>query len=93
MTTPSLPDTALRDALAVDRTELANERTLLSYLRTGMSSAAAGVAVANLYEERGALVVAACLVLLGVLAVVVGIGRFLRVRRRLAAADPRKAAR
>ena len=38
-------ETDLRDALAVERTHLANERTLLSYIRTALALLAGGAMV------------------------------------------------
>src|SRR5512141_2328256 len=40
---PEKLDTAIRDRLARQRTELANERTLLSYIRTAMGFFIVGV--------------------------------------------------
>ena len=56
--TPVRPLSAVRDDLAYDRTHLASERTYASWLRTGLSVAAGGIAVARLVpnETRGAFV-------------------------------------
>jgi len=67
------------DQLALERTRLANERTLLSYVRTALGAAGAGVGVLELVDAPALgwlLVVAAAGLLL------IGIGRFLAVRRR-----------
>ena len=42
----------LSDRLAVTRTALANERTLLAYGRTGLALMAAGVGVAEIFTAR-----------------------------------------
>ncbi len=57
---PLLSHLILRDFLAVDRTRLANERTLLSYLRTGLTLMIAGVSGYNVFQNvymRGVSVV------------------------------------
>ena len=41
----------LRDHLAIDRTLLANERTLMSYLRSGVALFIAGISIINFSHE------------------------------------------
>lgn len=41
----------LRDELAIDRTVLANERTMLSYLRSGVALGIAGVSIMHFANE------------------------------------------
>jgi putative membrane protein len=54
----------LRDYLAADRTKMANERTLLAYLRTMIGFAASGVALIKILDEPWAVVAGyICLVL------------------------------
>jgi len=45
---PNLPD---QDTLSIDRTMLANERTYQAWLRTGLASAAAGLAIFKLMSD------------------------------------------
>ena len=45
-------DLIIRDLLALDRTNLANERTLLSYMRTALGLAAAGAVIIKLSPEQ-----------------------------------------
>lgn len=87
-----------RDENAVIREHLANERTLLSWVRTGVGLISIGLVV----ERAGALVDAApvrvgstsaselfglALALLGVLTLVIGTVQFLRTRRRISAGE------
>ena len=80
------------------REHLANERTLLSWVRTGVGLISIGLVV----ERAGALVDAApvrvgstsaselfglALALLGVLTLVIGTGQFLRTRHRISAGE------
>lgn len=72
-----------RDALARTRTELANERTVLSYGRTALACVAAGAGTLELFEGRFVVLIAAALIIGGIGIAVVGILRFGSVRRRL----------
>lgn len=87
-----------RDDDTVIREHLANERTLLSWVRTGVGLISLGLVV----ERAGALVDAApvkvgstsaselfglALALLGVLTLVIGTVQFLRTRRRISAGE------
>ena len=78
----------VRDALAYDRTHLANERTFAAWLRTGLSVAAGGIAVAHLVPEPArdswlALLLGAAFVLLGIGVIAYGARQFARVAREL----------
>jgi putative membrane protein len=67
------------------RDHLANERTYLAWLRTGISVAALGVAIAKFAPNRGARAVAAGLILLfaGLLLVAFATRRYRDVGRQL----------
>jgi putative membrane protein len=74
----------LRDRLAIDRTNLANERTLLAYVRTAfMLLAAGGAAIKALPGDRAALVTGWALVAVGAIVACLGGLRFVAVRRVL----------
>lgn len=79
-----------RDDLAYDRTQLASERTYAAWLRTGLSVAAGGIAVARLVPEpsRGggiALALGIVFVLLGIAIVAYGAREFAATTIRLCA--------
>ena len=85
---PSSPAADVRDALAYDRTHLANERTFAAWLRTGLAVAAGGIAVAHLVPEPArdawvALLLGAAFVLLGVAVIAYGARQFARVAAEL----------
>lgn len=85
----STPAGDVRDALAYDRTHLANERTFAAWLRTGLSVAAGGIAVAHLVPEPArnswvALLLGAAFVLLGVAVIAYGAREFARISAELA---------
>jgi putative membrane protein len=76
-------DLILRDHLALVRTRLANERTLMSYIRSALYLLLGGITLLNLkdYAELhvvGYLALAFCVGLL-----VIGTGRYVRLRRHL----------
>ena len=82
--TPPTNQLPLSDRLALQRTRLANERTLFTYVRTSLALVGFGLALLQLHPERGgrlgytALAVAAVVLVIGLL-------RFRTHRRQLAA--------
>jgi putative membrane protein len=76
------------DRLALERTLLANERTLLAYVRTAMALIIGGASLARFVP--GALATAGGwgLVILGAVGFVVGVRRFLVLRRYLKGETP-----
>ncbi|MGD8587651.1 MAG: DUF202 domain-containing protein [Chromatiales bacterium] len=78
----------LRDVLAIDRTRLANERTLLSWVRTAVMLLVSGVTLLKLFagiwplELLGALLIPVALV-----AVAIGLRRYLHTRDLIEASD------
>ena len=69
-----------RDYLAIERTRLANERTFLSYFRTAVVLLSSGIAVLKLEEISD---LGLFLLLLGPAIMVLGIIRFLYVKRQI----------
>lgn len=84
MTSPKAQDASLRDNLALTRTRLANERTLLAYLRTGIMLSATGATAIKLFPGEP-LMHATGWGLVGCAAVVAAVGgwRFRRVESLL----------
>ena len=84
----SEPTTDTRDFLALVRTDLANERTLLAYGRTALMVSATGVTLLKFFPDSMAVRIAGWpLVALGVLIALFGVIRFARLRSRLHAED------
>ena len=86
---PPAPAVDTRDALAYDRTHLANERTFAAWLRTGLSVAAGGIAAAHVVPEPArdswmALLLGMAFVLLGIAVITYGAREFARVAGALA---------
>jgi putative membrane protein len=74
----------LRDHLALDRTRLANERTLLAYVRTAFMLIVAGATALKLFVETPAVVITAWLFIgLGVFVILFGTWRFIAMRRSI----------
>jgi putative membrane protein len=79
-----LEELILRDRLALDRTHLANERTLLAYARTAfMLIVAGGTAIKALPDDRLLVMTGWALLALGLVVAVLGACRFRTIRLRL----------
>ncbi|MDO8716553.1 MAG: DUF202 domain-containing protein [Dehalococcoidales bacterium] len=76
-------DLTCRDYLASDRTILANERTLLSYVRTSMAFAGGGAALIQFFDRLIVQLIGWALIPVAIAIMVVGIQRFLKMKRRL----------
>lgn len=77
-------DMILRDHLAYDRTLLANETTLLAYLRTAMALLAAGATLFRLLSDDPFFrILGVVMLVLGMLIAAIGIFRFFAMSNRL----------
>lgn len=73
----------LRDHLALQRTKLANERTLLTYIRSALYLIIAGIAFLNVREfEHIPYLGYLCLIFSGLL-FIVGIIRYLQLKKQI----------
>ncbi|HEU4564299.1 MAG TPA: DUF202 domain-containing protein [Gemmatimonadaceae bacterium] len=77
---PPLP---LRDELALDRTVLANERTLLSYARTALGLLGAGAAALQLFESEVVSILGWSFIVIAAAVTIVGIAGYLRMREKI----------
>ena len=77
---PEKLDTAIRDRLARQRTELANERTLLSYIRTAMGFFIVGVPAVWWLELPGVQALGVVSLVVGVAFLGVGAWRFFTIK-------------
>ena len=71
----------LREFLAVERTKLVNETTLLAYIRTGLYFLVAGSTLGQLIDTKFWKLVGDPLVLVGILIMVLGAIRYFRLRK------------
>jgi len=75
----------LRDELAIDRTILANERTVLSYLRGSVSLIIAGVTFVHFVEAGTLHYIGLSLIPIGLIAGLFGVCRYRRMDKRIRA--------
>lgn len=73
----------LRDHLAMERTKLANERTLLSYIRASLYLLLGGIGLLGLKDFEDLKVVGYISLTLSVIVLVIGIYRYILLRRHL----------
>jgi putative membrane protein len=78
-------DLVLREYLAIERTKLANETTLLAYIRTGLYLLVAGSTLGHLLATEFWRIVGPPLVVVGLIIMVLGIIRYLRLRKAIEA--------
>ncbi len=68
----------LRDYLAVDRTILANERTLLAWLRTSFNLVLAGISVMKIFNTLMAEITGVIIILSGLVFLYYGVSRYIK---------------
>ena len=73
----------LRDYLAADRTALANERTLMSFIRTAVALAAAGGSLIHFFNSLITSIGGVLLILLAAVTLGWGLQRFAHFQRHL----------
>jgi putative membrane protein len=73
----------LRDFLAADRTQLANERTLLAYMRTALTLFIAGVSFIRFFGNIVIVYTGWIFIPVGIIVAVVGTKRYYRMKRPL----------
>lgn len=73
----------LRDELAIDRTLLANERTLLSYLRFAVALLIAGVSIVHFSTEGWFRVLGLACIPTGIITGIIGVARYRRVNQSI----------
>lgn len=73
----------LRDKLALDRTVLANQRTLLSYIKTGIFFVSTAVGIFYLEKKQAFGIIEWTLCLVGLLATIIGLVVYLKMRKKI----------
>ena len=73
----------LREYLAVERTKLVNETTLLAYVRTGLYFLVAGSTLGQVVETKFWRITGPAFVAIGLVVMVVGLIRFIRLRKTI----------
>ena len=78
----------LRDVLAIDRTRLANERTLLAWVRTAVMLLVSGMTLLKLFAGVWPLeTLGAVLIPVALASVAIGLRRYLQTRSLIEASD------
>ena len=67
----------------LERTKLVNETTLLAYIRTGLYFLVAGSSLGHIVETEFWKITGPSLVVIGLIIMVVGIIRFIRLRKTI----------
>ena len=78
-------DLVLREYLAIERTRLANETTLLAYIRTGLYFLVAGSSLGHLVASQFWNIAGPPVIVVGVTIMLFGVIRYLRLRRSIEA--------
>lgn len=73
----------LRDYLALERTKLANERTLMSYVRASIYLVLAGIAFLRLQDFQGIKWLGIATIIISIIVLLIGVVRYFRFRTRL----------
>ena len=73
----------LRDFLAADRTVLANETTLLAYVRTSLAVLAAGAAFLQFFDEVWLDIIGALCIPLAAALLIIGVWRFRQMKAQI----------
>ena len=76
-------DLSNRDTLAIERTRLANERTFLAYFRTSIVFLSSGFAIIKISALREVTDIGYFLLIIAPALFLVGLVRFLYVRRKV----------
>lgn len=82
-TTRKIDETLIREHLALERTKLANERTLLSYTQASMYFLLGGLALVQLKEYEEMHYIGYLALVFSVLFVTVGIWRFIVLKNKM----------
>jgi putative membrane protein len=78
-------DLILREYLAIERTKLANETTLLAYIRTGLYFLVAGSTLGHLIESTFWRIADLPLIIIGLIIMSLGLIRYFRLRKSIEA--------
>jgi putative membrane protein len=77
-------DLILRDELAIDRTLMANERTLLAFLRSGAALFIAGVSIMHFSMVGWFWMIGLACIPSGIITVIIGILRYRKMKNTIA---------
>lgn len=78
-------DLVLREYLAIERTRLANETTLLAYIRTGLYFLVAGSTLGHFVDSEFWNIFGTPVIVIGLCIMIIGVIRYFRLRRSIEA--------
>ncbi len=78
-------DLVLREYLAIERTRLANETTLLAYIRTGLYFLVAGSTLGHFVDSEFWNIFGTPVIVIGLMIMTIGVIRYFRLRRSIEA--------
>ena len=73
---------SLADHLAIDRTKLANQRTMLAYIRLGLYLFLFAISIVKIEVLNNLKSLVAFLLVLGVLSIMIGMIQYIRIHRK-----------
>lgn len=76
-------DLILRENLAIERTEMANDRTLLAFLRTSLYLFIAGITINSVLQLKQGLAIEITFIALSVICMVVGVFKYRSQKKRI----------
>jgi putative membrane protein len=76
-------DLILREKLAIERTEMANDRTFLSFIRTGLYFSIAGITINEVLKLRYGLLLEVVFIVLAALIIITGIVKYTTQKRKI----------
>lgn len=76
-------DLIIRDYLAIQRTNLSNERTFLAYIRTFVGLLAVGVTFIKLLDAKFLIIVGVILVAFAIVSLVVGVINYFKRKKQI----------
>ncbi|MBL7833092.1 MAG: DUF202 domain-containing protein [Cyclobacteriaceae bacterium] len=77
-------DLILREHLAIERTRLANETTLLAYIRTGLYFLVAGSTLGQIVNTVFWSIAGTPVIIIGLIIMMAGFYRFMRIKKSIA---------
>jgi putative membrane protein len=76
-------DLILREQLAIERTKMANDRTFLSFLRTGLYFSIAGMTINELVDLPYGTAAEAVFWILAVVVLIAGVVKYITARKKI----------
>jgi len=73
----------IKDGLAIERTQFANERTFLAYMRTAMGFVLAGFSLVQFFKDQVFVWVGGLLIPVGVILSIIGLKKFIAKRSEI----------